>query len=235
MSRSVEQLANQQVLKWLRERRSGDLSAPESSMSPSRVRPTQRPMVTISRQFGAYGGELGQIVASVLKIDFHAQELVHQIAAQADVRRQVIEALDERTQSKLHLWVDELIAVRKFHTNDYVRALSETIVAIARHSRGVIVGRGGHLILSPARTLRVRVYAPLEKRIEYVAQRERMSLTEARIKVLRVDGEREDFFRNHFATNIADPELYDLMINTSTLSLQAGAQGVAEAYRQRFG
>lgn len=236
MGRSVQQLANQQILRWLGERkRAQELSSPGSTSPASRVRNAQKPVITVSRQYGAYGGEMGRIVARILDIDFHAQELVHQIAGHADVRKQVVEALDERSQSGLQLWVDELISLRRFEASDYLKSLSETLVAIARHSRSVIVGRGGHLILDPERTLRIRAIAPLEKRIGYVAEREGMSKLEAKVKCTRVDEEREEFFRKNFDSDITDPAGYDLVINTGTLSLEACAQVVAEMYRQRFG
>jgi cytidylate kinase len=62
-----------------------------------------------------------------------------------------------------------------------------------------------------------------------------MSVAEAHVKVARIDQERADFYRDNFGTNISDPQLYDLMVNTSSLSLSAAAQVVAESYRQRFG
>lgn len=233
MGRSVEQLANQQVLKWLSERKQKP-SLPPSTSPRSDFRILQRPTITISREYGAYGGEMGKIVARELEIDFHAQELVHQIAKQARVREQVIQALDERSQGSLRIWVDDLITLRKFEPSDYISALTETVVAIARHGRSVIVGRGAHLILEPSRTLRVRVYAPAEARARYVAEREGMSLEEAQVKVARVDEERLVFFRRHFGVDIRDPLGFDLALNTAAFSLEAGAQIVAEAYRQRF-
>lgn len=233
MGRSIEQLANQQILKWLSEKKTRD-SLPPSTSPRSDLRGAQRPMITISREYGAYGGEMGKIVARELRIDFHAQELVHQIAAHAHVREQVVQALDERAQGSLRLWVDDLITLRKFEPSDYINALTETVGAIARHSRGVIVGRGAHLILDPSRTLRVRVYAPPERRAQYVSEREGMSLSEAKLKVARVDEERLVFFRQHFDIDIRDPLGFDLFINTASFSLEAGAQIVAEAYRQRF-
>lgn len=239
MGRSIEQLANQQILKWLAERKNStsqsSVGIPESTTPRSTVRLIQRPMITISREYGAYGGEMGKIVARALDIDFHAQELVHQIAKHAHVREQVVQALDERAQGNLRLWIDDLITIRKFEANDYLNALTETVGAIARHSRGVIVGRGAHLILDPSRTLRVRVFAPADRRAQYVAQREGMSLGEATLKVARVDEERREFFEKHFGANVSDPLGFDLTINTSSFSLEAGAQVVAEAYRQRFG
>lgn len=233
MGRSIEQLANQQVLKWLSERRKKD-SLPPSTAPRSSLRLLERPTITVSREYGAYGGEMGRIVARELGIDFHAQELVHEIARQARVREQVIQALDERSQGALRLWVDDLITLRKFETSDYIAALTETVGAIARHGRSVIVGRGAHLILPPSRTLRVRVYAPAESRARYVAEREGMSLEEAKMKVARVDEERFVFFQKNFGVDIREPLGFDLAINTAAFSLEAGAQIVAEAYRQRF-
>jgi cytidylate kinase len=240
MGRSIEQLANQQVLKWLAGRKEADSRVsyeppPDSRTPRSAWRVAQRPMITISREYGAYGGEMGKIVARALKIEFYAQELVQEIAKHADVREQVVQALDERSQGSLRLWIDDLITIRKFEMTDYLTALSETIGAISRHSRGVIVGRGAHLILEPARTLRVRVFAPRERRAEYVAEREGMSLAEAKIKVDRVDRERHEFFEKNFGVEVSDVRGFDLTINTSSFSLEAGAQVVAEAYRQRFG
>ncbi len=235
MGQSVEKLANQQILRWLHElKRSDRLSSIGNGPPSSRVQPMQHPMITVSRQYGAYGGEMGRIVSRVLDIDYHAQELVHQMAARADVRKQVVEALDERTQGKIQVWIDQLINLRRFAPTDYTRALSQTVLAVARHSPAVIVGRGAHLILDPRRTLRVRAFAPLEQRIQYVAEREGMTLVEARVKVSRVDQERAEFFRSRFDIDIEDPLGYDLVLNTGSISLESCAQIVAEAYRQRF-
>src|SRR5690606_16319606 len=70
MARSIEQIVNQQVLRWLSEQQLADRT-PES-----RVQVSQRPMITISREFGAFAGEMGRIVAEQLGIGFYAQELV---------------------------------------------------------------------------------------------------------------------------------------------------------------
>jgi cytidylate kinase len=81
----------------------------------------------------------------------------------------------------------------------------------------------------------VRVFAPADRRAEYVAEREGMTVEEAKLKVARVDEERREFFERHFGANFSDPRGFDLTINTSSFSLESAAQVVAEAYRQRFG
>jgi cytidylate kinase len=125
--------------------------------------------------------------------------------------------------------------VRRFSQSDYLRNLSETIVALARHRSGVIVGRGGHLILDAHRTLRVRCFAPVEQRVAYIAERDGLTLDEARVKVARVDEERRAFYAKHFQCDITSPLGFDLLLNTGEMSLEECATTVSALFRARFG
>src|SRR5690606_5459277 len=92
MSRSIEQIVNQQVLRWEEQR----AAAQRASRPPPEV---SQPVLTISRQFGALGGDVGKLVARNLGYSFYAQELVHEISKHAHVRRKIVESLDERLRS----------------------------------------------------------------------------------------------------------------------------------------
>src|SRR5687767_6032054 len=114
MSRSIEQIVNQQIMRWNEEQRvTLQRSARETREAP--------PVICISRQFGALGGEVGRRVAERLGFSFYGQELVDEIAKQAHVRRKVVESLDERNQDSIRLWVDELMDIRSFLPSDYLR------------------------------------------------------------------------------------------------------------------
>ena len=228
MSRGIEQLVERQVLRWLEEQRVS-LLPPEP-----RVEAPLRPVICVSRQFGALGGEVGREVAEKLGFAFYGQELVDEIAKQAHVRRKVVESLDERAQHGIRRWVDELMVVRQFRPSDYLTNLSNVVMTLGRHGRSVVIGRGAHLILDPGSTLRLRCYAPLAWRIECVAERYRLNATLAEEMIQRVDGEREAFYRAHFNVDVSEPEHFDLMLNVSTMSLEACAQVVVDAFEARF-
>ena len=228
MSRSIEQLVNQQVLRWLEQQR---VNAGALALQP---REAQRPMITISREYGALGGTLGRAVAQALGFGFYAQELVHEIAKRADVRRQVVESLDERSQSRIGRWVNDMMTGGIFAPSDYLRNLSQVIVTVGRHGRGVIIGRGAHLILDPAHTLRVRAYAPLDERVRYIARRDGLSVSAARRKVQAVDAERALFYQRHFSNVVDTPLNFDLMLNTGTLSVPECVDIVVHAFKRRF-
>jgi hypothetical protein len=228
MSRSLEQLVNEQFQRWMQ-----DQSAAGRKPKPEKV--AQQPMIVFSREFGGRGAEIGKSVAERLGFQFHAQELVHEIARRARVRQQLVESLDERAQDRIQQWVTEMMEGGVFAPSDYLRNLSKVIVALGRHGRGVIIGRGAHFILDPARTLRVRAFAPLEARVARIAEREEIGLVEARTKVLRVDSERVAFYRQHFNVDVADPLHYDLLLNTGTLSVETCTELVVRAFKSRFG
>lgn len=229
MSRTIEQIVNHQVLRWMQEQRNAATGA-----LALQQREAQRPMITISREYGALGGTIGRAVSHALGFGFYAQELVHEIAKHASVRQRVVESLDERSQTRIGRWVNDMITGGIFAPSDYLRNLSQVIVTLGRHGRGVIIGRGAHLILNPASTLRVRAYAPLEHRVRYVARRDELSLSAARRKVCSIDEERAAFYQRHFGNDVADPLNFDLMLNTSTLSVPECCDIIAHAFKRRF-
>ena len=63
-----------------------------------------------------------------------------------------------------------------------------------------------------------------------------LSEADARAKVLRIDGERVAFNRQHYNADIADPNNYDLVVNAGTLGVE-GAAGAdrSSAFQFRFG
>ncbi len=228
MSRSIEQLVNQQVLKWLEQQRRVPDGPP-----PSRGE-GQRPVICVSRQFGAYGTDLARAVGERLGFHVYDQDLVDEIAKQAHVRRKVVESLDERARSGIVRWVDELVEQRHFTASDYLRNLSEVLLTFARHGQGVIVGRGAHLILDPELTLRVRSFAPAAWRSQRIAARRGISLAQAEVLTTRVDAERAAFYRDRFNVDIEQLGQFDLLINSSTTSLEAATEIVIDAFAAKL-
>lgn len=228
MSRTIDQIVNQQILRWTEEQRALGRRSSSPSWSAS------RPVICISREFGALGGELGRLVAAELGYSFYAQELVHEIARHAHARQRIVESLDERVRTGIRQWVSDRIELGTFAASDYLRNLSEVVLTLGRHGKTVIVGRGAHLILDNSSTLRVRCVAPLEWRVEQIAKREHLDTERAREYVVRVDAERALFFKTNFQIDITDPSGFDLVLNTSRYSLPQAAELVVSALRLRF-
>lgn len=227
MTGSIESLVDQQIRRWQEERRIVDRqTVVETSV--------QKPMITISRQFASRGAEIGSLVAEELGFHFYSQELIHRVAAEAQVRTSIVASLDERAQSGIAHWISSMIQSGRFASSDYLRNLSRVVMTLGRHGQGVIMGRGGQFILEKRLTLRVRVIAPLESRAERVRQRENLTADQAKTRCVSVDADREAFHRQHFGEDITDPAHYDLVLNTGVLPVRSCVELVAAAFQTRF-
>lgn len=229
MISSIDHFVNQQILRWQEERRIAERKGAAVGLDG------QHPTICISREYGARGGEMGRLVAEQLGFRYYAQELIHDIAEEAHVRQQVVESLDERVQDGISEWVSGLIKRGVFAPSDYLRNLSKVVLTLGRHGKGVIIGRGAHFILDPKTTLRVRVIAPLEVRVTRISKRDGISTEEAQAKVIRIDGERVAFNKQHYRADITDPTHYDLVVNAGTMGVDGAAEQTIQAFRKRFG
>jgi cytidylate kinase len=114
----------------------------------------------------------------------------------------------------------------------------KTITAIIRElgARGdiLVLGRGSQMILRDLPgALHVLTLAPRELRVERLAAREGISDEEATKRVDDSDKSRAAFYHKFWKIDVNDAALYDLCVETSHLSYEAGAELVAAAARAR--
>jgi len=106
------------------------------------------------------------------------------------------------------------------------------VLLLGVHGECVIVGRGAGHILSPATTLRVRVIAQREDRVERMSRVWNVPQLEALRRLEVADWERLSFVKDHFHKNAADPAGYDLVLNTSRFSISQCAELTINALLQ---
>ncbi len=229
MSSGIDKLVNQQVLRW-----QAEAKAVDSHSGRSRIH-IQRPVVTISRECGAMGTQIGELLATRLGFDLYDRELVEEVAKCAKVRKVLVELVDDRVQDMISTWIAEQFGGDTLSPSDYLVNLSRVMMSLGNLGRAVIVGRGAHFILDPEWTLRIRAFAPLELRIARMAEAKKITEAEATDIVGRKDRERQTFCRKQFNKDIHDPAHYDLLFNTGTLPIEMCAEAAYLAFRARFG
>jgi cytidylate kinase len=187
------------------------------------------PVITLSREPGSGGSFVARAVAERLGLDVFHQKLINAMAENADTSTRVIRTLDERGVSMLEDWVSAAISDRHLWPDEYASMMMKVIGTIGRHGRAVIVGRGANFVLPPENRFRVRIIAPLEKRIACVAEDYGISKQEAKQRVLRTESERKAFIRKYFYSDIGNPANYDMVLNTGTLSVDSAAAAICSA------
>ena len=201
---------------------------------PVAIVETPAPCVALSRLRGSGGVEIGRRVAEWLDYGFFDKEIVDWIAREEGIQRQLVEGLDERMRGRIDRYVVDSFQAHPFTESDYLRDLVRIIATLGNRGMAVIAGRGAAFILPPARALRVLVMAPVEERVERFAAAEGIETEAATARLAEEDAERSEFYRTQFGVEQSDPLLYDLVVNTGTLSVEAGARLVVEALRSRF-
>jgi cytidylate kinase len=186
-------------------------------------------ILTISREYGSGGREIGRRVAERLGYQYVDKERLFQDLNEAGARwGRVAREVDEvcPTLWERHDW--------QYH--GYVAQMEAQILAYAAADNVVIVGRGGSfLLLEVPFCLRVRLVAPLEMRQEEIMARESLGSVAAARLITEVDGDRACYVRANYGSEWDLDKVYDLTLNTSSLTydqvVEILAQGLAEKDR----
>lgn len=194
----------------------------------------QRPMVTVSREYGALGGTVGKRVAQRLGFQYFDREVVDWVAQRAHVSNAVVASVDERLRDVISNWLAEQFGAGRLAHSDYLHNLGRVVLTAGHHGRGVIMGRCAHLLLDRRWTLTVRVIAPLAMRILNVSHLKKISEADAEARIREIDRARQDFCRRSFGEDIANPGFYDLVLDSGRVPLETCAAIIETAFRGRF-
>ncbi|MGP8154648.1 MAG: AAA family ATPase [Smithella sp.] len=218
--KTLDRLVNEQITRW------------QSNRKRKYKKPI-RPVITISRLPGCGAWNIAKQLSEDLEIDFFDQEIVDQIAKNADVSRRVVETVDEQDNSIVLDWLSALTAERHLWPNEYLDQLTRLIGTIGAHGHAVILGRGASYILPKEICLRVLVVAPLEIRIRNVGETYKVSEKVARQNVMGKESERVAFIRRYFNADMLNPVNYDFVFNTEMCEKDAVVEMIKTAYNTR--
>lgn len=214
--KAIHQLIEEQVRRW------EILRQEKRDLKPL-------PVITLSREPGSGGRLVAKAVADRLGLDLFHQEIINAMAANADTTTRVIRTLDEKGVSMIEDWVSAAISDRHLWPDEMSQVLMRVIGTIGKHGKAIIVGRGANFVLPPENRFRVRIIAPLDRRVNCVAESFGISKEEAKRRVLRTESNRRAFIRKYFHSDIADPANYDMVLNTGTLSVESAANAICSA------
>ena len=199
-------------------------------------------LITISREYGAGGSELGVFLGKELGWPVLDHELVQQLAARLRCEEGEIVAMDEHVPS----FLERLAAVAvvtapesRVHSSPWATdpdcvaaAAREVLLEAVRTLPLIVVGHGGNcLFRGRSDVLRVRVTAPFDVRVRRVAQRTGVATAQAAADVRRKDADRQQYLQRYYHSSLNDPCEYDLQINTGAVPLDAAARMVVALLR----
>lgn len=185
---------------------------------------TAKTIITIGREYGSGGREIGELVAQKLNIPFYDKEILTRAAADSGLAHELFEKNDEKASMSTLLSSAPSVGMSmsrapmglQMPLNQRVfLAQFDTINKIASEGSCVIVGRCADYVLKElSGVTHVFIYATVEKRIERIMRIEGVSETAAKELVRKTDRQRRSYY-NFFADgNWGLRSNYDLMLRT---------------------
>lgn len=184
-------------------------------------------IITISREFGSGGREIGRRLAEKMGIAYYDQEIITELIKRTDFAEEYIRHMDEKapipllpitTARTFGLPTNYVVEQNlKFYMQE-----SKVIQDFAEKSDCVIVGRCADYILREMNPVRLFIYADMESKIARCRKKNKdvdtLNDRELRQKIVSVDKKRARYYKFYVDQVWGEKENYDLCINTSQFS-----------------
>jgi len=187
-------------------------------------------IVTIARQFGSRGKDIGKLLADRLAVDFYDKELITMASRESGISEEYFEKYDEKASNSLlyTLSIGASAAVNSDYgmasnvpINDRLYLLQHNIIKKVADKPCVIVGRCADYVLADRNDLvSVFICADIQSRSEHIAQKYKISLDKALSMIKKNDKSRANYYNYYASEKWGDPNHYDLCLNSNKIGME---------------
>lgn len=196
----------------------------------------EKTIITIGRQFGSGGHEIGAKLAEKLELPLYDKEMLKRAAKESGLCEELFEAHDEKpTSSFLYSLIMDTYSLG-YSSGAYADmpinhkiflAQFDAIKKIAEEESCIMVGRCADYALEGYdNVINIFVYADLEQRIRRIAQF--MDITDAKAKdlIVKSDKKRASYYNYYTNKTWGDAKSYDLCINSAKLGIEGAVDAI---------
>lgn len=196
-------------------------------------------IITIGRQFGSAGREIGEKVAAHFGIPCYDKELLSRAAKESGFCEEMIESHDERpTNSFLYNLVMDTYSFG-YNASSFVDmpishkiflAQFDTIKEIASEGPCVIVGRCADYALSDYKNcIHLFIYGDEKIKTKRIMEKYNLSETKAKEMIAKKDKQRQSYYNYYSSKKWGRADSYDLCINSSLLGIDGTVKLIIQA------
>jgi len=200
-------------------------------------------IITIGRQFGSAGREIGRVLAEQYGIQLYDHEMLKRAAKESGICEEIFESHDEKpTNSFLYSLVMDTYSLG-YSSGAYADmpinhkiflAQFDTIKKIANEGPCVMVGRCADYALEGYdNVVNIFIYADLEARIRRVARIYDLKDSKAKEIILKTDKKRASYYNYYTNKTWGDVKGYDLCLNSAKLGIGGTAKAIMDYIKLR--
>ncbi len=191
-------------------------------------------VITIARDFGAEGHEIGKMLANELGIPLYDNELLVRSSMRAEESMDKMAAYDERLAAENLAFLPDQFDARTV-ADKLFEKMTQVILDLGSTESCIIEGRlSDYLLRKNPNHIAVLVTAPLDDRIAIVSEKRGISRKKGAKLVKKMQRAREQFYKRYSAGKWKMTDGKDLVVNRAKLGRQGCVDVIAAAYRRKL-
>ena len=186
-------------------------------------------VLTISREFGAEGHEIGKELADRIGFTLYDKDMLAIAAQKSGIDINVLAHEDESYSGHALSPYLTIGRLSKSMGDKLFQLQTDIIHDLAAKGSCIIVGRLGDYILKDnPNCLKAFIYAPFEKRVEIIKNKHGISEGEAKKLVKKMDTARREYYTYYSNGKWDRKEGKDILLNRATFGIE-GCVNILEA------
>lgn len=195
-------------------------------------------IITISREYGSGGRQIGQRVARELGIDFYNRNLIDMVAKESGLAAEYIDKMEEKLSSRF-IWGQTLgwrMPGGYYSNEDKMYITQSNIIRdVAAKGPCVIVGRCADYVLSGREeAMNVFVRADLDSRLQRLVNEYGVDAKRAAATAQNTDKGRANYYRHYTDRDWGDMNNYHLTLDSSLYGIEGAVQLIVDAAKIAF-
>lgn len=188
-----------------------------STLEDHTLRRPARPVVTISRDYGSGGDVIATRLAQRLDVPLYDTQLLKDVAERLQDDPAIIRLLDESFGRAKDMWLYRFLSGKDVGPDAYRDSLAKVILSLGRMG-GVVLGRGGHVVLQDACALRVRITGTPDVCAARMTAQGHGTYQEELTKARDLNHQRGKFVWDVFHARLSDASQFDVVLNTDRMA-----------------
>lgn len=199
-------------------------------------------IITISREFGSGGREIGKRLADELGFGYYDREIITEIAKETGMTEEYIKNISEKGVYPYAFQFAKSFAMYsslQSNQTEILVAQTKLLKEIAKNRNCIIVGRGANIILKDYNPMNIFVYADMESKINrcHKKAKEDENLTDKEMekKIIQIDNGRKNYHKLISNLEWGDKRNYHLCINTTDVEIKNIIPTLGDYIEEWFG
>ena len=201
-------------------------------------------VVTIGREFGSGGREIGEKLAERLEFNFYNDRLLSDVSHKTGIDKSLFEDADEK-QKEASWYMMAMNVLNAFGKDKSVDELpsseqlfleqSKFIEELAENENCVVVGRcSNYLLKNKPNALHVFIFADEDTKIRRIMERQELSEKDAKKHMQKIEKERKEYYEYYTGKKYGNFQDYDLCISSSKCRIEEIAAIIERLVRNRI-